>query len=210
MVGVAANAKYGTLVEERGEYIYLPMDQAFSRSVMLVARTSGPPSGWVRSITSAVQALDPGLPLIDPIGGPQLIEDASWASRTAAVLLLGLGLVSLLLSGLGIYSVAFQSVERRRQEFGIRIALGAERGHVLHLVLAQTGRIVLLGLAVGLVLVLSLRGWFLPFVYGGWNRGWIVCWVVGGGLALAAFVVALLPAVRGMNVDPSTALSAET
>jgi len=209
VVGVAADAKYGTLTEEPSEYIYLPLDQSFTRSAMLVARVSGPPSAWLQPVTSTVQELDSGLPLIDPVTGPRLIEDASWASRTAALLLLGLGAVSLFLSGLGIYSVAFQSVERRRHEFGIRIALGAERANVLYLVLAQTGRIVLIGLGVGVALVVSLRPWFVPLVYGGWGRGWIVCCAVGGSLALAALAAALVPAVQGMRVNPSTALSAE-
>ena len=209
VVGVAANAKYGTLSEEQSEYIYLPMKQSFTSSAMLVARTSGPPADWLRPVTSAVQTLDPELPLVDPTTGPRLLEDATWASRMAAILLFALGMVSLFLSGLGIYSIAFQSVERRRHEFGIRIALGAERRQVLQLVLAQTGRIVLVGLAVGLALVLALRSWFMPLIYGGWNGGWTVCTVVAVGLTVAALTAALVPAVRGMNVDPSRALSAE-
>ena len=155
VVGVAADAKYGTLTEEPSEYVYLPLDQSFTRSAMLVARMSGPPSAWIQPVTSTVQELDSGLPLIDPVTGPRLIEDASWASRTAALLLLGLGAVSLFCPASASTASPSSRSSAVGHELGIRIALGAERANVLYLVLAQTGRIVLIGLGVGVALVVS-------------------------------------------------------
>jgi putative ABC transport system permease protein len=208
VVGIAEDAKYTTLTEEAAEYIYLPMKQSFTPSSALVARVPGNPAASIHSVTSTVQELDASLPLVDPTTGPQLIHDASWGPRMAALILLGLGMVSLLLAGLGVYSIAYQAVEQRRHEIGVRLALGAERGHVLRLVLEQIGKVVLLGVGVGVLLVLGLRSWFLTLLYGGWEHGWIVCCAVGVGLAVVAIAASLAPAVRGMRVNPTVTLQA--
>jgi len=176
------------------------------RSLTLMVRSSVPPASIVPAIRAEVRRLDPAL----PVTGVQTLEDVVGASAAAqrfnATLLAAFAGVALLLAGLGIGGVLAISVSRRTQEIGIRLALGAQGGDVLRMVVRQGMTLALLGLAIGLpaayVATRGLRS-LLFDVTPHDARSFAAAAVLLCAVALAACAV---PALRASRVNPITAL----
>ena len=209
IVGVARTAKINTLGEDPTPAFYLPILQHYTSAVTLHVRTNGDPMAALPTVRSAVQELDRQLPLVQVQTISQLLDQALWAARFGASLLLIFGLLALTLAALGIYGVMSYNVQQRRQELGIRMALGAQKRDVLRLVLGQGLWLAGGGAVAGLVLAFFMARGISALLFG----VQALDPATFAGVPLLLISVALLacyvPARRATKVDPIVALRYE-
>ncbi len=175
----------------------------------LLVRTTLPPAQVAASVRRAVTAVDPEQPVADVETLDGVVADALAGRRLTMGLLSGFSAVALLLCALGIYGLIAHSVTARRQEIGVRMALGARQDQVLGTVIRQGLRWVLLGLAAGLIAALLLSRTLSGLLYGVSAqdpRYYLTAPLV---LGLIALVACYLPARRAADVEPAVTLRAE-
>lgn len=209
VVGVARNAKYGTLGEDPTPHFYFPLRQHYSPTVTLHVRTAGDPAPAIGAIRQQVQAMAPNMPLtgVQTIGN--VLDQVLWAPRMAAGLLGVFGSLALLLAAIGIHGVMSYSVAQRTQEIGIRMALGAEAGDVLRLVMTQALGIIAIGAAVGMCAAYFATKGLSALLFGVGTADPITFGATVLVLLAAGAVACYLPARRATRVDPLTALRYE-
>ena len=209
VVGTVKTGKYRNLAEDPRMAMYFPVSQRRQGIMTLVARTNGDPRNFVGAIRHEMETLDRTVPLSSVRTMPEHMTWPLWAPNMAASLSLGFGVVALLLSSVGLYSVMAYVVSQRTKEVGIRMALGASRKDVLQMVTSQGMRLALIGAGIGLALALALAKVVSSLLIGisGYDVSTFV--VVFGLLGAVAFVASLLPARRATKVDPLVALRYE-
>jgi putative ABC transport system permease protein len=214
VVGVVASARQFGLQAEPGPAAYIPVDQSWNSPVLrnnmiVLIRTGGDPALVAAGARACVTGLDSDQPIGRIATMETTIAESLRQSRFSTVLLGLFAAVASVLAVVGIYGVVAWNVTQQTRELGIRTALGATREDLVRLVIGQGMRVVLLGLAVGLVgsLALSrvLRNMlfetspFDPATFAG----------VGAALAAVALLACLLPALRASRINPLEALRAE-
>ena len=206
IVGVVKTANYQTLGEPPQSCIYIPLRQNYSDAMILYVRTERNPSAALAAVQSELRALDPVLPVEDIRTGTKVIDQALWGAKIGVALLGVFGLLALSLASVGLYGIMAYSVNQRRREIGIRMALGAGQASVLRLILRQGMTLVIGGVAVGLILSLLLGRALSKFLYG--VGGSDPASLAGASLVLltVALVACYLPARRASQVDPLVAL----
>lgn len=183
--------------------------QTSERDMSVAVRTQSDPRQVADGLRDAVHRLDPELAVAD-IKLMNQVADASVSTPRFTFVLVGLfaGL-AILLAGIGAYGVIAYTVTQRTSEFGLRVALGAQRGDLLRMVLAQSARLVVPGIIVGLVLALSMGHVLQTLLYGVRPADPIIL----AGVTLLVLIVSLLasygPARRAALADPMTTLRAE-
>ncbi len=210
IVGVVAAVKHQGLDDPvRKETIYYPYAQRPITGMNLVVRTAVPPESITEPLRTAVLRVDPNLPIYDL----QTLEgrvDGSLQTRKTPMLLLALfSGMALLLAALGVYGVLAFSVGQRTQEIGIRMALGAAARDVLNLILHQGGRLIVMGLVIGVIGYLAVSRLLQSLVYDISpldTRSVAAAALVLCGVGLIA---CFLPARRASRVDPMVALRDE-
>ena len=206
IVGIVKTSNYQTLGEPPQSCIYLPLRQNFLDGMILYVRTEQDPSTILASVQSEIHNIDPELAVEDIRTGTKIIDQALWWSKIAVDLLGVFGLVALGLASVGLYGIMAYSVNHRRREIGVRMALGAGQANVWFLVLRQGMTLVLTGLAIGVALALLVGRTLSRFLYGVSGSDPLSL----GGASLVLLVVALvacyLPARNASRVDPLVAL----
>ena len=208
VVGVARNAKYRTLGEEPRNFVYVPFAQRYFTRTTLMVRTS-PDAAVAAPIRHLVAELEPALPVLDQ---RSLVEQAAMSlfpQRIALFVAGALGIVALLLALLGIYGVTAYGVVQRSREIGIRVALGAQRGNVLGLVLRQGLVLAGLGVGIGAVAAFGVTRLLTTLLYGVPPTDLAAFGGAAVLLILAALVASWIPARRAAAVDPVVALRSE-
>jgi predicted permease len=209
VVGVAADTKYRTLFERPRLYMYVPYAQNFSAAMRLHVRASGDPETLRAAVAHEVQTLDRNLPLSGVKTLREQLNSSLTQQRVAATLVAVFGLLALALAAVGLYGLLAYTVSQRTHEIGVRLALGAQTGDVLRLVLRDGLRLALLGIAVGLLIAAGVTRLLASLLYGVSALDPLTY----GGVALALIVVALIasyvPARRATKVDPMVALRYE-
>ncbi len=213
IVGMVKDSKYYSLSEAPQPYFYTSFDQVHGGSgengVALYARTEGDARGFVPVLRHEMSAIDPNsagltaMPLSDYIS-------AAWFGPRIASLFLGvLGVISILLTGVGLYGVMAYSVSQRTREIGIRMALGADPEGVLRMVMRRGLFLALSGIAAGLAIVLAAAPQLAPLLYRVGPADPVS--IAGAALFLIAVAVlaSLIPALRATRVDPILALRQE-
>ncbi len=209
VIGVVKTGKYQSIAEEPRPFYYYPMAQRRPGRMTLLLRTDQDPRSLVGGLRREVESLDRRMPLFDVKTMTQHMSYAFWGPKMAATLSLAFGLVALVLSAVGLYSVMAYVVSQRTREVGIRIALGAQRGDVLKLIASQGMRLALVGLAIGLALSLVLSRVLSTMLIGISAYDVTPFVVVPLLLAIVALIACLVPARRATKVDPLVALRYE-
>ena len=209
VVGVAATVKPESMQGEEWPTIYSPYDQRPSPYVNLVVRTGGEPLALAASVESGVRRVDPDQPLANLRTGDDLVADAVSEARLDTLLLGFFGAIAFVLAAVGIYGVVSYDVGERVREMGIRMALGAQRGDVLGMILGQAARLAGLGIALGVAGALVLTRLMASMLFGVTPRD--IASYAAAALALAAVALAasFMPARRATALDPVRALRHE-
>jgi putative ABC transport system permease protein len=206
VVGVAKNSKYNNIRESPLPFLYLPVEQHYVSGLTLHVRTVNNPADTMPGIRREVQTLDPDLPLfrlrtMNEHMGVALIEQ-----RMSALLLGIFGLLALILASVGLYGVMAYSVSQRTRELGIRMALGANPGGILKLILKQGLRLTLIGLTIGLAGSFALTRFLASQLYNVSATDLITFALASSVLTVVALLASFIPAWRAARVDPLVAL----
>ncbi|MDX6306238.1 MAG: hypothetical protein QOI77_3207 [Blastocatellia bacterium] len=209
VIGVARTGKYRTLAEDPKPYYYYPMAQRPAIGMTLMVSTANDPRSLVGAIRKEVQTIDARIPLSSIKTMTEHLTWALWGPNMAATLALAFGVVALLLSAVGLYSVMAYVVAQRTREVGIRMALGAQRRDVLQLITSQGMRLAMIGVVIGFGLSLALARVLSSMLIGVSTYDLTTFVVVPLLLAVVAFVACLIPARRATKVNPLVALRYE-
>jgi macrolide transport system ATP-binding/permease protein len=209
VIGLAGDGKYATLGENARPYVYQPLLQSYASKMTLVVRTTGTPEALSAAVRERIQSLDPNLPVSQITTLSEQLAFALFPARLGAALLGAFGLLALGLAATGIYGVIAYSVSQRTQEFGIRIALGADGADVRRLVLREGLKVVLIGVTVGLALSLAVTRLIAGFLYGVGANDPLTFVGAPALLTVVALLACYLPARRATKVDPMVALRCE-
>jgi len=179
----------------------------FVRGLLLV--TSMPPGTLEPQLKRVLAEADPNLTVTSVRTLREQVERSFDQQRAVASLAGLFGIVALVLAAIGLYGVTAYSVARRTNEIGIRMALGADRGSVLGMILRGAFRRVVVGLVLGVPLAVGVGYWLSAQLYGVsfWDPA--ALGVAAGSLAAAAFIASIVPAVRAAGIAPMRALRAE-
>jgi putative ABC transport system permease protein len=209
VVGVIGDVRHNGLSADPYPQMYAPMAQMPQRAMMVVARTTGDPTGLAGALRRSVTSLDANLPVSDVMTMQERVGQ-SVAQPRVNVALLGLFAgVALILAAVGIYGVVSYSVVQRTRELGIRMALGARPGDVLRLVIRQAMAPALAGVAFGLVGAWGGTRLMASLLFGVSASDPVVFAAVALFLAGVALLASYIPARRATRVDPLVALQYE-
>ncbi len=213
VVGVVRDARFAVLGRDEGPAFYLPLGQEpdaawtwLQGSMAVVARAEGDPAALAEPLRRAVAGFDPDLPLYDLATLPQRRAGALAAERFNGLLLTLLGGLGLVLAAVGVYGILAYFVGQRTRELGLRIALGAPRGRIFALVLAQSLTPVAAGVAAGLGLAAAAARLLESQLYGVAPLDPATFLTVAALLALVAAAAAAVPARRALAIEPARAL----
>jgi predicted permease len=209
VVGVVPDLLESGVQNWRPEALYRPLAQSPVRFMTIAARLPSNPLALTGPVLDQVRAIDPDLPIYDVATLRTSVQDANFMTGILGGLFAAFGVAALVLASVGLYGVMAFSVDQRRREVGIRMAIGARPRNVLSLIMLQGMRQVLLGLAIGAFFAFALTRAIASSLFGVSPQD---------PLAFAATVFVLLaiaalacgvPALRATRVDPLEALRSE-
>ena len=206
VVGIIADVKHWGLDQTVNPELYLPQQQAVSRTLTFIVAADGNPASLAAAVRDRVRAIDPNLP-VSSVRTMEEVASVSVASRRAGMLLLAVfGGLALILAAAGIHGVMSHLVALRTAEIGVRMTLGATPAHVMGLILREGTIQALIGLAIGLTGGVLLMRAFQTMLFGVAPADPLTLSVVGVGLLATAVAACVIPARKAMRVDPVTAL----
>ncbi len=206
VIGVVSDARQ-TLTEEPYAEVLTPYAQSPTPVMSLIIRTSAPAVAIAPSIRGIVRGIDQDLPMSGPFTSDDLIEN-----YYPRVMLVGLGAlagIATVLATVGLYGVMSFLVERRRQEIGVRAALGAGRARILRLILGQSLRLAVVGAALGLAGAWALSRVLAEFLFGVSPADPAIFGAVTAVLVLVSLAAGTVPALKAARVDPAVSLRYE-
>jgi predicted permease len=209
VVGIARDSKYHSLQEEPLPFVYVPHLQQGGAEANVLVRATVAPAVMLAAVRAQVNAVDPRVPVLEAADVGRIVYVSLFANRIGATLASGLGVLALLLASLGIYGVLSSAVSQRVKEIGIRVAMGAQRGHVLQLIVRQGMLPVLAGTGIGLALGLAVSRLLANQLYGVRPRDPFTFVGVAVVLSVVALAACWIPAHRATKVDPMVALRYE-
>lgn len=209
IVGIVADVKLAGLEAPSEPAYYVPASQTPLHDMMVLVRTTTDPLSIAGAVRQAVLSIDPNQP-ISEISTLATVVDNSMAQRRLNMLLMGMfGGLAMLLSAVGLYGLLSHAVTQRTKEMGIRIALGAQVGDVLKLVLKQGMMLALIGQVIGLVAAYALTRLIRSLLFGVTPNDALTYMAVVGVLTIVALLACYIPARRATKVDPLIALRYE-
>jgi predicted permease len=212
IVGVARDARDHSLRRQIDRRFYLPALQPlgeFSPWQIYEIRTSGDPSRAVEAARREILAFDPAIPIGSVKTLDTLIDDRLRQERLIAQLSTVFGALALVLAAIGLYGVLSYAVAQRTGEIGVRMALGAQRGAVVRMILAETGLLIGIGLAVGVPASLACARIVQSKLFGLKPADPLTLGCALLVMLLVAAIAAYIPARRASRVDPLVALRYE-
>jgi len=208
VVGVTRTGKYLFLYEPPQAAAFFPMAQRYSSTGTLLVYTQNDPQQMAGAVRDQIAQLDATMPVfaVTTMDAHVQYGKPLLPARLGAMLVGAFGVLGLILASVGVYGVVSYSVSQRTQEIGVRTAMGAQRGHVLKLILKQGMTMASIGTGVGLVLSLLLFRGMATVLYGVKSFDPLTLSSVSVLLLLVAFVASYVPAIRATHVDPVVAL----
>jgi predicted permease len=207
IVGLVRDTKYSELREDFYPIVFLPLpqDEEPRHYTSFVVRSDLPLSTLLPSVTSAIAGVSPEISVtFRPFH--EILRDSLLRERLMASLSAFFGFLAALLAMVGLYGVVSFMVVRRRNEIGVRMALGATRKDILVLVLLEAGTLLAIGLAIGIVLSIGAASFARSLLFGLGPSDPATIAMAAVGLAAVAAAASLLPAHRAATLDPVTAL----
>ncbi|HEX4164714.1 MAG TPA: ABC transporter permease [Bryobacteraceae bacterium] len=206
VVGIAANVHEHGLASESIPELYLPTHSYPLQSIGLLVRTADDPLSITNAVCKQVQAIDPDQPVAAVQTMHELLESSIGQQQLTLFLFGGFALMALVLAAVGIYGLIAYSVVQRRQELGIRRALGAQAGDVLGMILRQGLALTLAGLALGYAGALMLTRLMVRLLFQVSALDGTAFAVVGLAFIVVALLASSIPAIRAIRTDPLSAL----
>jgi putative ABC transport system permease protein len=206
IIGVVGDVKYADFATEPRATTYWPHPQLAYSAMTVTLRTTPEPASFAPLVEREVRALDKDQPVSDVRTMDQWVARTLSQARFSSTLLTAFAAVALLLAAIGIYGVMSYAVSQRTSEIGIRLALGAEAGDILTMIVGSAARLAILGLGIGVVLALALTRTLTSLLYettGTDPLTFAVVVAVLGGVAMAA---SYFPARRASRIPPVDAL----
>ncbi|MDQ3489338.1 MAG: ABC transporter permease [Acidobacteriota bacterium] len=209
IVGVVGDVRDVALGQEPGPMMYVPFAQAPFWGANVVVRSELSPSTVGAAIRRQVQALDPGLPVTAVQSMAEVVDRSVAQPRFRALLLALFAAMAVVLAGTGIFGVISYSVASRTREIGIRVALGAQRGMILGMILRETLILTASGMAVGIPAAMVASRLLRHMLFGVPPHDPATVAVVAAGLVCVAILAAYVPARSALRVDAIVALRQE-
>ncbi len=211
IVGVVKDAKFRSLRDTPRAMFFVDLEQDKTPDAFndLVVRVSGKPAALMSQIRAAIRAVDPNLAVWDVMTLSESVDRSLGEEKLLAKLASFFGALALLLASIGLYGVMAYSVARRTNEIGIRMALGAQPGSVLTMVLRESIVVVGLGLTAGIPAALACGRYVASQLYGLAPNDPLTIAGAAAILVAVALVASFLPARRAALLDPLTALREE-
>jgi ABC-type antimicrobial peptide transport system permease subunit len=188
---------------------YLPRAQLPTRALSIALRTAGDPADVVPALRRTVRSMDPDIALSQVQSMEDVVGSTIAQPRINTVVLSVFAGIALLLAAIGIYGVTSYAVSQRTREIGVRMALGAERGTVLGLVVRQGMLPVAAGLVIGLLAAFAATRVMQSLLFETNATDPLTFIAITALLGMIALVASLVPAVRASRVDPVEALRSE-
>jgi predicted permease len=206
VIGVSEDARRGQILEEQRPQFFVPLNEG--RETAILARFSGDGRPIAAAARSKLErTFEPGIVRVERMSDALATQLRPW--RLGAQLFSGFGLLALVVTSVGVYSVMAYTVSQRTHEMGVRIALGARVHDVLRLVLRDGLRVIGLAIAVGIVAALVLGRLVASLLYRVTPRDPVAMGAAAAVLLAVGLLACLIPAWRAARVDPVRALSAE-
>ncbi|HLX44144.1 MAG TPA: ABC transporter permease [Bryobacteraceae bacterium] len=209
IVGVVGNFRESSLAEAPRRELFTPYAQTTILGQSLVVRTTGDPAGYASAVRAAVASIDKDVPIYDARTMQAQVDESLAQPRMRGVLLSVFSITALVLASLGIYGVIACAVAERRQEIGIRMALGAGQSQVRLMVVNEGLKLTAIGLLIGLVAAAATTRLLAGFLFGVTPGDPLTFLGTAAVFVLVAIAASYLPARRATRVDPLTVLRQE-
>ena len=209
VIGIVGDVRQRAMDQAVTPHMYMPYQQWPINEYSVVIRSTTPPATVLSGARSVLKQLDPDIPMNDARAYREIV-DASLSDRRFYLMLLAIfASVALALALVGVYGVMAYGVEQRRREIGIRLALGASRERVLAMILSDGMRMVVGGVALGLLAALALTRLLQALLYEVGPRDPVTFLVVSAVLIVAAALACVLPARKAALVNPLETIRSE-
>jgi predicted permease len=206
VIGVVKTANYSTLGEPPQLCVYAPLEQSYSDAMVLYVRSKEDPRQILMPVQQEVRAIGSQVSVEDARTGRKIVDQALFTAKLGVALLSVFGLLALGLASIGLYGIMAYSVNRRKREIGMRMALGAEQSKVLLLILKEGMSLVLAGVIIGFAAALILARLLARMLYGVSAGDPISIAGAACVLLAVALMACYLPARSASRLDPMAAL----
>jgi predicted permease len=206
IIGVAGDAREFGPSTAVPPILYLAHGQWPLDYMSVAIKTRGEPSALIEPARAILRDLDPDVPMFSVRSMPQIVSTAMAQPRLYTVLIVCFAATAMLLAAIGLYGVLAYAVGQRTREIGIRLALGARRAEVIRMVMSQAGKLVIAGVAFGLIAAMLASRLLRAQLFEIAPTDRITYAAVAVGLVAVSLLASWLPARRASRIDPMTAL----
>jgi predicted permease len=210
VVGIAEDIVQRDLTATQRYHYYLPIEQSsMANGFAVLLRMRGDPAAQKEIVRTSLQKVMPGASYVTTTPLAEIVDGQRRSWKLGATMFVAFGVLALVVAAVGLYGVIGYNVTQRMHELGVRVALGAQAGDILQLVVGQGVRFAVAGVALGTVLAYGTSRWLEPLLFRQSARDPVVYAAVGTVLLLVALAASAAPALRAAKADPNTALRSE-